>query len=391
MEEDEVLNYGRSATDDPALRLKQNSDQIVDAGKAANKSGKGRPKEDPSDGAPQISKFCASPRDPGFFLTRRNAGEYRKLLGTIAERLVFVDFCSQHNCNEWTPPANLGHDFLDAFNSNKSLAAYYRHHNVHITGEIEKSMTKRGSGIRRPDIVRHTDAIRQYYEIKPQSVSGRKQGRDKLKALNKFYKRFNLPYTPGTFYSPPKSIWMGTARFEGLDIKLSLELFEIQAGLITYHFCIEGELEEASKRFWNRIRLIGLLIILIGIISPIEDPIEVPDRDGPLPMPAPATSGKVFTIPRLYSGPVEVGPDFHYKRGLSRKNKIGDTVLITLALYKPNGPYLTALEFCVKARPKNKTVIESTNKKVLNVAPLGEDPFLINPNTRMSIDWHPGP
>lgn len=89
---------------------------------------------------------------------------------------------------------------------------------------------------RRPDMLVHTMAERAFYEIKPDSTSGRAAGEDKVGILTATYAAHGLPYRPGTNYSTTR---IQVASYGGL-ITSYLEANLIRPGLIVYKVCLES-------------------------------------------------------------------------------------------------------------------------------------------------------
>lgn len=94
-----------------------------------------------------------------------------------------------------------------------------------------------------PDILIHSNKLKEFYEIKPDSADGRSAGREKLRDLIDIYSnpRCNLPYQEGRKFIPPDHIELGVAIIEvdgfAFPVKIALGLRKSGA-LILYELCI---------------------------------------------------------------------------------------------------------------------------------------------------------
>lgn len=157
--------------------------------------------------------------------------------GNIAEDLIYMDFRAQHPygpseiyADDNNPASYLY--FLKSKNPSLQLATY------------ATSVTTAGLGMVRPDIMIHSFVEKVFYEIKPDSDSGRRAGITKVGTLSGTYLHFNLPYTPGLAYKPGE---ITVASFTSmLTVKLKIRL--IGPGLIVYKLCVDsnGMLELAT-------------------------------------------------------------------------------------------------------------------------------------------------
>lgn len=118
-------------------------------------------------------------------------------------------------------------------------------------------------GIRRRGLVVQDHKRHEFYEIKPESSSGEKAGKDKIAALYKTYRDYDLPYRAGETYlrdgGPKKIPIMYNAAFKHFmqmlcrrngfkSIRLFLVVRRPKPGLILYKVRVELE-DEESKRF----------------------------------------------------------------------------------------------------------------------------------------------
>lgn len=166
----------------------------------------------------------------------------------IAEPLIFADFCKING-----PCVNVFFDTSKALNPYRDFLVA---HNPTLT-PLAQSIGK----LTRPDILSHRPPDFDWYEVKPESLYGIRNGVDKLVALLGLYLPF--PYRPGRRYKPTKDIKLG-ALFspEGHQLTILLEVERTMPGLIMWALCIEGDYVE----YFHRYQIVtGLLQILVGI------------------------------------------------------------------------------------------------------------------------------
>ncbi|MBL7697998.1 MAG: hypothetical protein JNK79_07560 [Chitinophagaceae bacterium] len=96
-------------------------------------------------------------------------------------------------------------------------------------------------GRARPDILIHNNAMKEYYEIKPDSKSGRSAGYQKLRDLIDIYKTYGLPYKQGQRRWVPETIDIGktTVKIGTVPVPVTVQFGLRQEGpLIVYNLCI---------------------------------------------------------------------------------------------------------------------------------------------------------
>ncbi len=124
-----------------------------------------------------------------------------------------------------------------------------------------------------PDIISARDpfASSEYYEIKPNSNNGRREGQGKITRFNRLIKDFHLRLAAGHEYDPirsspfPSSISIGGATYD-----LELKWWQETRGLILYEICYqkrqEQEQEQTSHAGEALLLLLGVaLAIMLGM------------------------------------------------------------------------------------------------------------------------------
>jgi hypothetical protein len=124
-----------------------------------------------------------------------------------------------------------------------------------------------------PDLATHSppmsqapSALREFYEIKPNSTDGRYAGLSKLIALDLLHDACNLDYKRGLTWVVDEHITL--SKFDGVSpfLKVSLHYKLSSPGLIVYEICVEDPLEEFSKELKEFLIKLILAIILALLI-----------------------------------------------------------------------------------------------------------------------------
>jgi len=149
-----------------------------------------------------------------------------------------------------------------------------------------------GIGLLRPDMLIHTLTEQVFYEVKPNSITGVRDGELKLGALSGTYKYYKLPYRLGYSYTAAN---IPLARLSAQSqLVLSTELRG--PGLIAYKVCVDGDakLDEVAVR-----------AILFYALS------------------------KIIKLPKNDKFPVDLEPNFRRERELSQfAQSLGLTMVV---------------------------------------------------------------
>jgi hypothetical protein len=191
---------------------------------------------------------------PSEFLTT----DASSLIGAAAETLIEADYLTDVKRAGYFPAGTIDFaDFSHGFGTTVLYIAYLTTNNPKLTGK-ELFALSVGGDLKIPDIMTHDTARRlEFYEIKPNSSSGRSAGRSKIRSIAAAIASTGLPYVPGIQYTPNKK----RRFFSGLVLGFHLDVFFhfefIAPGLIVYEFCFEGEVQNVP------------LVILLGILAGI--------------------------------------------------------------------------------------------------------------------------
>jgi hypothetical protein len=141
--------------------------------------------------------------------------------------------------------------------------------------EIQKPDTKGRFLI--PDIITHQPSLGlfEFYEVKPNSKSGLRAGKDKVLFFEALCGINGLPYVAGTNFKPNirKLIWDGT--WLGSPFKAFLHIFKVESGLIVYEICIESSLailQEVVAKALIKFLIAALILLLLEGTE-----VEIPD------------------------------------------------------------------------------------------------------------------
>lgn len=189
-----------------------------------------------------------------FRLSLALSGEASKWLSeTFVEPLVFADYRRK-----------MGSTPGDFFDDAKSSTPY-KNFLIAQHPEKDSNTLKELSLKRRPDILRHQGAQSEWYEIKPESISGAYDAIRKWREIPRLYRNAGLPYEPGSSYTPTREIKLRSfITPQGGALDLVIELTRRVEGLIFWTLCVKGD----YVNYFNEFRLtVGLLALLAALVE----------------------------------------------------------------------------------------------------------------------------
>jgi hypothetical protein len=223
---------------------------------------------------------------PGDLDDARNAT--RSAIGDVVELFINRHYCNtlRNPCFRFDPVAGIGPqtDFFDAFRGphrcNDITEYLNKHYSIDTKKLSDRCLQGKKGGRGRfpvPDIITYIDDDwGEYYEIKPNSPSGKRAGLDKIKWFNDgppgeptqttgIVKEFGLRHHKGTkFVGKKEKVWNGRWGSTPYDVSLEYWLDKDNPGLILYQFCLELDVEFVAELFallvWAA--LAGLLLKL---------------------------------------------------------------------------------------------------------------------------------
>ena len=222
------------------------------------------------------------------------------LFGTAAEIPIFLDYCTKMNCNYFTSAIFQGVNPSDDFFDNNNTTEYINfieQHNPRLTTGQKVAMRGLSKNLRRPDILSHKRSRREFYEVKPNTVTGRSAGREKIGDLVSFYNAFSLPYIAGTAYKPRSEIILAEVFIGRVKVEIFLRLDMPTSGLIVYDLCIRGPLKDLLEDVIKE-------EVLRRLLQAAGRRLKIPE-DYPLPPPVPVRIPSPAPIPKPVYEPGE--------------------------------------------------------------------------------------
>jgi hypothetical protein len=130
-----------------------------------------------------------------------------------------------------------------------------------------------------PDIVAYVPgSTGEFYEIKPNSTEGIRQGDDKIRDVLRLMSEFRLVYLPGTRYNPDQLQPFESRLVNGMWIwEIELHFWREKDALILYEFCHKGrdrrervEVPQPDMQLYLALAAVLILLILTdGAAAPI--------------------------------------------------------------------------------------------------------------------------
>jgi len=220
-----------------------------------------------------VKEGCAAPSEiPG--LSRDTVS----LFGDVAEYIIFTDYCSKINCatTYFDDRKKGAYPYIDFLVMHNNLSAK----------EKEELRKQSQMEFKRPDVLTHLPGLEEFYEVKPNSDDGKRDGREKILWLLNFYLGWSLPYELGTQYMPPKYILLSSGKLGPARLELYLRVQRLSDGFIAYDICARGHLSVFGTVL---VAIIGLVILaLVALVGgKVKLPVPMPIPVLPPPAPAP--------------------------------------------------------------------------------------------------------
>jgi hypothetical protein len=159
------------------------------------------------------------------------------IIGQIAEGIIQGDW-QRHLGRSSVFPASKKDfaDFTSGFANTTLYRAFLVGNNPQLS--VSELLLLSAELSRVPDFCTHDVPRRaDYYEVKPNSVSGRRAGVKKIAEIDAFNANFSLPYRPGTIYNPDKNVEYFNGTIGGQPHKAVMHFKRTQPALIVYEFC----------------------------------------------------------------------------------------------------------------------------------------------------------
>lgn len=195
-----------------------------------------------------------------------------KFGGTIVESVIEIHYCSIMGCSRFTTvPGNPSMtDYFDVTQGAhicESVASFLAMHNPHLdeAAVFAECMTP-GLLFAVPDIITHKPERKDFYEVKPLSISGQDSGRRKIRIFTDFCQRNGLAYLPGTQYDPHEDRPITIQLWLGVPAQFRFRFFLSEPGLILWDICIETNGNIVLEAVWKS--MLTRLMIALLVIAP---------------------------------------------------------------------------------------------------------------------------
>lgn len=193
--------------------------------------------------------------------------------GAIAESVIAGDYLLDVGRRSFFPISDK--DFQDigiGFGNTILYIAFLVAHHPGLSPSQLAALSAAGL-VSIPDLMTSDAPTRtEFYEIKPNSITGRTAGAVKIAAIGALMTSQALPYAPGTQYTPNKRIRIFAGSPLGARIEVFFHFQRISPALIVYDICVEGELEKLGFTVLVAILAAIILRIILGGRLPIPQP-----------------------------------------------------------------------------------------------------------------------
>lgn len=193
--------------------------------------------------------------------------------GEFVEVLVQSDYCiAKGGCAPFNPSLPIPTtDFFDYKSGTHRCTALSKflslhHSSINPTLRAQCLLAKKGFRFPVPDIITFQPPLRtEFYEIKPNSEPGKRDGRDKIKWFKIICEDYGLPYVPGTLYSPNAKVLVWDGNWMGVPTKVFLRWRREQKGLIVYELCVElSTLEEWMAKLLIKGIVVSAILLMLA-------------------------------------------------------------------------------------------------------------------------------
>jgi hypothetical protein len=211
------------------------------------------------------------------------------LIGAMAEAVIGTDYLhNEVKRAAWypVPPALDFHDANAGIASKTVFVGFICDRNPSADRpKVERLVSERaipgpdGQILCIPDFMSHgAPQMFRFYEVKPDSDSGEKEGEKKMAFVRALMQELDLSYVPGDTWKPNREFKFFAGLVFGFLVTVSFhyERHESIKGLVVYHFCIEVD---TLVPVWVLLLILAIIIIVIlfpEIPFPIPEPIPVP-------------------------------------------------------------------------------------------------------------------
>ena len=216
------------------------------------------------------------------------------IVGNIVEVVVMIDYLGHRVANGGIPivfDAPGATDFFDVKGDRcEQFARFLKLKNAHVDEAVIDAFCRQrkvrdGDRSMVPDIITHEGALREFYEVKPASSSGRAAGRQKIRNFCELNAGHGMPYCFDPGREPTavprgnsynlnyrKVFWRG--QYASIPAQVSLRVERASDSLVLYRFCVEvtpDVVNQAVLVFLLKAAIVALILTrgaAIGVLAP---------------------------------------------------------------------------------------------------------------------------
>jgi hypothetical protein len=204
-----------------------------------------------------------------------------KDFGAAAEAIVQKEYLSSVGRAAFFPASQT--DFVDishGFGNQQLYIAFLAANHPNLSVEQLAAMAAERDVLKIPDVMT-SDAPRrtEFYEIKPNSVSGLREGNEKVAWIDAARTSLGLPYVPGTQFpapAPDKRVLIYAGKPLGARLEVFFRYERVRPGLIVYEVCAEGEFERLGLEVLKLIIVMIMVLLIKRLPVPPTGPVPVP-------------------------------------------------------------------------------------------------------------------
>ena len=189
--------------------------------------------------------------------------------GVFAERKIAEEFLTHLGRRSFFPAST--RDFSDisvGFGNSLLYAAYLKGN--HPTLSAAQLINLSDNALMKiPDLATFDVGRSEFYEIKPDSLSGISDGNTKVANVHALYQHEALPYIPGRLWNPDTKIHLLTFKPIGFTVDVEFHYFKRQPGLILYDFCATGRMRKLTATEVAFIIAAVLIKLMTGPLVPV--------------------------------------------------------------------------------------------------------------------------
>jgi hypothetical protein len=209
--------------------------------------------------------------------------QFLGFMGNIIEVVVMADYIRDRVNRGGIVdifPSLTARDFFDLKDDRcEALAAFLKLRNPFIDEGLVRDFCRQrkvrdGDKSLVPDIITHDGDLREFYEVKSASPTGRKDGAQKIRNFCELNAGHGMPYCEdvgeepqarprGTAYSPQFKQVFVSGTWQGIPVRVSLQFTREANSLILYKYCVEISAETVSEAAFFLVLRIAIAMVIL--------------------------------------------------------------------------------------------------------------------------------